>query len=108
MEDSLGAWLANELDKRKWSHNELGRQADISQPVISRVIAGDRKAGADFCVKVAQTLGEPPEKLLRLAGILPPIPDENDSVLQELAEIIRYLSPSQRREALRYDCAAPT
>jgi transcriptional regulator with XRE-family HTH domain len=100
MSDNLRAWLAKELQQRKWSHNELARQAKVPQSTVSSVISGNRKAGADFCVKVAQALNESPEKLLRLAGILPPASE--DATLQELIDLARSLPPGQRKEALRY------
>ncbi len=102
MSDKLMAWLSTELKKRRWSHNELARQAGVSQAAISNVLSGERRAGADFCVKVAQALGEPPEKMLRLAGILPTSTSENDPVLSESFDLIRNMSSQQRQEALRY------
>lgn len=64
------------------------------------MLAGNVPPSADFCIKAAQALGESPIKLLRLAGILPPAPD--DATLQELTELAGNLPPEQRREALRY------
>jgi len=103
MEDKLRTWLTDELEQRKWSHSELARQAGLSQAVISRVLSGERKAGADFCVKVAQVLGEPPEKVLRLAEILPPLQaSEGDPVLADILDNLHSMNTEQRQEALRY------
>ena len=97
--DSFGNWLADQIGKRGWTHNELARRAGVSQPAVSGIVAG-RRPSADFCIKVAQALGEPPEKILRLAGILPP--SEDDSALAELYDLVRNLPLEQRQEALRY------
>lgn len=103
MSNELGDWLSQELDQRRLSYRELAKQAGVSSPQISRVITGVSKAGADFCVKVAQALDESPEKLLRLAGYLPPVaPVDNDPTLQELFDMLRKMSPKQRKEVLPY------
>lgn len=102
MSDTFKTWLSEELVKRGWSHNELGRRANISQTAVSNVISGNRKPGADFCIKVAQALGEAPEKVLRLAGILPASLTSDDDTLQELIELARSLHPEDREELLKY------
>lgn len=102
MSDGLKAWLASELDRRGWSNSELARRAGISQAIVSRVLSGDREAGSDFCVKVALALNESPEKLLRLAGILPTPADSDDPTLTEIHNLVDNLPPAKRRDALRY------
>ena len=98
--EAFRKWLTEELDRRKWSHGELSRQSGISRPYISQVLSGDAHASVAFCYKIASTLGEAPEKLLRLAGILPA--SDNDPTLAELQDLVKNLPPSQRKEALRY------
>jgi transcriptional regulator with XRE-family HTH domain len=100
MSDELRAFVSEEIKKRGWSQRKLARQSDTSHPLISQVLSGDVPPSADFCIKVAQALGEPPEKLLRLAGILPPTSD--DPTLEELNNIIKNLSPQARQELLSY------
>lgn len=103
MSEVLKEWLSQELKRRNWSHNELARQAGLSQSTVSSVISGNRNAGADFCVKVASALDVPPEMLLKMAAILPSdSPPLDDPTLQELIELAKNLSPNQRRELLRY------
>ena len=34
-------------------------------------MAGKHQAGFEFCRRVARAFGEPPEKVLRIAGLLP-------------------------------------
>lgn len=105
MSEALKFWLVQALDRRGWSHRELARQSGISQTQISAVIAGERKANADFCIKAALALDESPDYALRLAGILPPAaPAESsdDSILQELVELARNLPPEDRQQILDY------
>ena len=102
MSDEFKAWLSEKMEKRGWSHNELARQAQVSQAAVSSVLSGYRNAGADFCIKIAQALGESPEKVLRLAGILPPLSPSDDSALQELMELARTLPSDQRQQVLDY------
>jgi transcriptional regulator with XRE-family HTH domain len=101
MSDQFRQWLTSEMEKRRFSQVELAKATGISQPFISRVLHGERLATADFCVKVALTLDEPPEKLLRLAGILPSNQTEDDT-LQELMELARSLPLAKRQEVLRF------
>ena len=102
MSDEFRAWLSHELKQRSWSYRELARRANISNSLISRTLTGDIPPSADFCIKVAQSLSESPEKLLRLARILPSLPSSEDATLQELWELARNLPPEHRKEALRY------
>ena len=101
MSDKLRAWLSEELEQRGWTHSELGRRAGVSQAAISNILSGNREAGADFCVKIAQALNEAPEKVLRLAEILPPASDDDPS-LSEIIDTLRNMSPNQRKETLHY------
>lgn len=102
MGDKLKVWLSAELEKRHWSQRELARQSGISQALIWQVLSGDVPTSADFCIKVAQALDEPPDKLLRLAGILPASPASEDDTLQELMDLARSLPPEDREELLKY------
>ena len=102
MSNELGIWLSGQLKQRGWSHSELARRAKVSQAAVSSTISGDRKAGCDFCIKVAKALDESPEKILRLAEILPSVQDSEDPAFEELIELIRLLSPDQRQDVLKY------
>lgn len=98
---AFGDWLADELTRRGWSHNELARRAGVSQPNVSAIAKG-QNPGCDFCIKIAAALEVPPEKVLRLAGILPSDLPSDDSNLQELIELARSLPPEEREELLKY------
>ena len=47
---------------------------------------------------MAQALPESPEHVLRLAGLLPPLPGSlGEAELQEMAEMLKYLEDGERR-----------
>lgn len=96
---ALGDWLADELARRGWSHNELARRAGISQPNVSAIVKG-QTPGCDFCIKIASALGEAPEKILRLAGVLPTLAD--DPTLAELQDLVQNLPLTKRKQALDF------
>lgn len=101
--DKLIGWLSEELEQRGWSHRELARRAGLSQAAISTVIAGQRKAGWDFCASIARAFNEPPLRVFQLAGLLPPAPvDEEAPELRELWNLVQDMSPAEREEILKY------
>jgi transcriptional regulator with XRE-family HTH domain len=95
-------WLVEEMKKRGWSQRELSRRSGLPQSTLSQAIRGKRKITPDVCTGIAQALGESPEYVMRLAGILPPASLEDDSTLQELIELVRHLSPENRQDVLEY------
>jgi transcriptional regulator with XRE-family HTH domain len=102
MSDELRTWLPAEIKQRGWSQREFARRADISHPLVSQVFAGEVPPSADFCIKAAHALEVPPEKVLRLAGILPTPPAaEDDPTIAEILDIVKNLTLPQRKLALR-------
>lgn len=103
MSDKFRTWLSKELETRHWSQRELARQSGISQAQVSQTLSGDLNPSADFCIKIAQALGETPEKVLRLAEILPQLSaSEDDPILKEINDAVRNMTSKQRKEVLRY------
>jgi transcriptional regulator with XRE-family HTH domain len=103
MDFDFSEWLNKQLDQRGWSQGELARRAGISQGAISNVLSGKREPGADFCMKVAQALGEAPEKVLKLAGILPASEAEIREIrTEEMLAIYRTMTPGQKKEVWRF------
>jgi hypothetical protein len=52
------------------------------------------------CNALARALDEPPERIFRLAGLLPPLPPEVEEE-REAVRILRGLSPDLREAAMR-------
>lgn len=72
----LTDFVNSKLADTGWTYNELARRADLSSGGISNVMTGLRRPGFDFCVGVARAFGEPPERVLRLTGLLPSLPED--------------------------------
>ena len=70
-------WLNKERNARYWTFNELARQAGLSSAAVSMVMSGQRNPGTDFCEGVARAFNLPPADVMRRAGILPQIPEED-------------------------------
>ncbi len=79
---------------------ELARRAGLAQNTVANVLSGQRNAGCDFCISVARALDAPPEKLLRLADILPPLPTTFAEQEEELLHIFRQLPADKRQIVL--------
>jgi len=97
--NTLSDWLVTELDVRGWSQRELSRRSGVSPTQISDIISGKANPGADSSIAIARALSKPPEDILRLAGILPPLPPpvEND---QEAITLFRQLDQGTRHVIL--------
>lgn len=103
MSDQFRQWLTSEMEKRRYSQGALARAIGMSRPFITRVLNGERAPSLDFLIKVAQALDVPPEKVLRLAGILPTSPaSEDDPTMAEIHDILKNLPPQKRKKALSY------
>jgi hypothetical protein len=63
------------------------------------IATGRNRPGFEFCVSVARALGEPPEDILRRAGLLPAL---SPAVAEEreIIAILRNQSPTTRRMLL--------
>lgn len=96
--DNFPRWLQRELNKRGWDQAELARRGDITAAHISRIVSGLRQPGPDFCKGVARALRVPPERVFRLAGLLPPriIGAQNEEQKHELLDYFDALDPDTR------------
>src|SRR5688500_4002745 len=100
--DNFTPWLLKELENRSWRPVDLARRAGLSIGSLSNILNGNRRAGPDMCKAIAQALGTPPEKLFRLAGLLPPLPAAEDELLYEMIETFKCLTPEKRQEVSDY------
>ena len=92
---TLVEWLIRETEQRGWSYNQLAKRAGLSSSGISLVLSGQRRAGFEFCTKIARAFSVPAEDVLRRAGLLPPVPTETPS-LREVIHLFNQLSPEQQ------------
>ena len=97
--DELATWIRSEAKKRGWSFRELARRAGLSMGWVYAVVERQHDAGFRFCTKIADAFTVPPERVLRAAGLLPPViaGGEDDGMKQELDEYWMYLSSDDRK-----------
>lgn len=99
--ETFSDWIERQLKERNWRPADLARAAGITDAALSRILSGTRNPGPDVCQAIAQALNEPPEKVFRLAGLLPPLPP-GDGDVEEITEIARRLAPDRRKQALDF------
>jgi transcriptional regulator with XRE-family HTH domain len=101
---ALEEWLLEQIEERGWTQAELARRAGLAQSTLNRIINETRQLGPDAALAIARALGERPETVYRLAGLLPPTPaadDELKLMVQEIAEILAGLPDGPiRNEAM--------
>jgi transcriptional regulator with XRE-family HTH domain len=103
MDCDFVTWLTREMEERGWSNSELARRAGMVPSAVSQVISGTRSPGYEFCVKIARPLDQPPETVLRLAGLLPRLSasrEISDFTIQRFVDIIRNLPEDTQHDLL--------
>ena len=73
----------------------------MSYAAINHLLNHVSNPGFDTCKGIAHAFGYAPEDVLRKAGLLPPLPAE-DEALAEIVSIARRLPPRYRRQAIPY------
>lgn len=101
MADTLSEWLSSKLVTRGWSIRAFGRKLDISHTHAADIVNGKVRPSADLCVKIASVLDTSPEEVLRLAGYLPPEPEETATV-KELVHLFNQLSKDDQDRAILF------
>ncbi len=105
MNDRLIDWLNGEMNSRNLSARELSKQLGKANSYVSQVLTGKMKPGVDFYTGIAEALDVPIEKILRLAGILPPGAGGDDNAepsFRDWIEAGKNLSREERLEILNY------
>jgi len=98
----FGRWLLGELEERGWSQSELASRSGVSHGRISQIISGDIPT-SKILVKLANALRLRPEDVLRRAGILPPLPsNEENREAVRMMELFDRLTPGERERVLEY------
>lgn len=103
-ETGFSEWLQQQMDERGWSQADLARNSGLTRAAISNYVNAVRAApDADSCVALARAFKLPPEHVLRVAGYLPPAPEEERSpTLLEMIEIFRNSTPEEQEEMISF------
>lgn len=96
--DNRGKWLDELLDELGWSAADLARETGLDSAVISNIRNGRRGIGLETAKLIGKAAKKSPETILRLAGQLPPEP-EKDEWLEEQIYKLSKLDPERRRIA---------
>lgn len=91
MDTDFSTWLTSKLNERGWTYSELARRSGLTGAAVSAVVTGKRNPGSKLCLGIARALGESPNTVFRLAGLMPLTPpvqiNEIDNIMQSLPQI---------------------
>lgn len=104
MSRELAEYLDEQLEMRRWSRRELGRQAGISQSSVQRAMDPNplKPAGFDVLNQIAHALRITPQNLFIIAGLLPREPKQT-SQERHLLHTFRQL-PAEHQQTLIHFC----
>ena len=88
-------WIHKGLAREEWSLRKLGKEAGISHSTISLVLSEQQQPTTDFCIAIAKAFKVSPMITLALAGIIPPLDDE-ETTFRELWHHVRRLGYKDR------------
>lgn len=75
--EPFGDWLRRERENHGWSQAELGHYSGLGRSAINKLENHDQQPTTYNCINLSDPLGMPPEDLMRVAGLLPPKPDDD-------------------------------
>lgn len=91
-------WLQKEIESRGISQRELARMAGLGNATVARILNETRNPGIDFCQAIAYALRMPVEDVLRQAGIIESIPENEAGIIQMLFDRMKHLTIAERKE----------
>jgi transcriptional regulator with XRE-family HTH domain len=92
-------WLEKQMKERGWGVSETANRAGVVPSTISMLLNAQKHPAAETCVALAKAFGEPPEVVLRRAGIMPPVPEQTEEE-ERLLDLFRSLTPHERQIVL--------
>lgn len=69
--EGFGGWLRRAREQRRYTQAALAACIGVSNTVLSRVESGEKRLAEDALLRLAETLGEDPDRVLLRAGVLP-------------------------------------
>lgn len=99
METSLPEWLLEKMNEKGMNAAELSRKSGISAQQISRLLSGQRGVSEVSLRAISEALNIPPEVAFRVAGFLPPAPEQTQQT-EQLVYLFERLNEKDRQTVL--------
>lgn len=99
--ESLGDYLTRRCADRRLSYNELSDQLGFTHTYIASIASAAFSPSRARADAIARFFGDPPRLVRILAGLELP-PTEEDEIVSAIREVAAGLTPSKKRELLRY------
>jgi len=93
-------WLLEEMGKREWSQADLARYADLNRAVINKLLNGQSTPRPATLESIARAFKTPVEKVYRIAGLLPEVPEAEGFIEEIIHNIKRIQNPKRKSTAL--------
>lgn len=95
-------WLKREMKSKNLGIRETARLVGVSHPIISNIVNFSQKPSLRVAKLMAVAFNESEETILRLAGLLDPIPEE-DALIERARHIIASFEHDETKQrALDY------
>lgn len=93
-------WILQEMDKREWSQADLARYANLNRAVINKLLNGQATMPRPSTLDaIARAFKIPVEKIYRIAGLLPSIP-ENEDFTEEALHLLNQIQDPKHRSTI--------
>ena len=106
---NFSQWLQAELNTRGWRPIDLSKRSKIDSGLLSRLLSDERKPGLDTCKAIAYAFGMRDAEVLRIAGLIDDVPNddvvrlaEEDTTIAESYRIMKSMNRVERYQALQY------
>jgi len=97
---NFSEWLITERGKRNWSQSELSRHSGLHRAVISKLESGT-KPMPETLIALAQAFKISPISMFRVAGLLPPGPDDKIN-FEDWQHLLEQMTDAEREEFWRF------
>lgn len=100
---TFGDWLLEQLKKEEMSQADLARRSGLTRGAVSMLVRGQTQPKGETCGRIAQALGLTPETVLKAAGILPELPNpEQTPYPRQVLDLMRRMDPDEQRDIFDY------
>jgi transcriptional regulator with XRE-family HTH domain len=95
----FGQWVQKERTIREWSQSDLSRYSGLHRAVISKMESGTKPMPETLLV-LAQAFKLSPISIFRIAGLLPPGPDDKINI-EDWKYMLEKMTDEERNEIWR-------